>query len=453
MNALVRMAGAGALLGLVGLMAGCERPPIDAVQHGYRGTGMVQVYNPRTVDKLIPLNVVPEALPAAGADGPKAGEVYQNVKVLGDLSVGQFTRLMVAMTQWVSPEQGCNYCHNPQNLADDSMYTKVVARRMIQLTQTVNGNWQSHVQQTGVTCYTCHRGQPVPAQTWFQAPPQDLKSNFIGDKAQQNTPARSTTLATLPYDSFTYYFKQDFPIRVAGVEALPGEYGPLNRASIKQTEFTYGLMIHLSDSLGVNCTYCHNTRSFGNWAESPPQRVNAWHGIRMVREINNTYLEPLANVFPASRKGELGDVAKTNCATCHQGAYKPLFGASMLKDYPELGAVSRQSQAAGMPTGVLAKVLFEVNQTTLPADAKASIEQVAARMKGFPNVKLDISGYADRTGSAAKNLEIAKLRAFAVRDALKAGGVPDSQVNLKKPEFVIGDTSGNSRRVDIVATR
>jgi photosynthetic reaction center cytochrome c subunit len=156
-------------------------------------------------------------------------------------------------------------------------------------------------------------------------------------------------------------------------------------------------------------------------------------------------------VFPASRKGELGDVAKTNCGTCHQGAYKPLFGAPMLKDYPELGAVSTQPQAA-VPTGVLAKVLFEVNQTTLPADAKASIEQVAVRMKGYPNLKLDISGYADKTGSAAKNLEIAKLRAFAVRDALKASGVPESQVNLKKPEFVIGDATGNSRRVDIVAT-
>jgi len=31
-----------------------------------------------------------------------------------------------------------------------------------------------------------------------------------------------------------------------------------NRSSIKQTEWTYSLMIHMSESLGVNCTYCHN---------------------------------------------------------------------------------------------------------------------------------------------------------------------------------------------------
>ena len=37
---------------------------------------------------------------------------------------------------------------------------------------------------------------------------------------------------------------------------------------------------------------------------------------------------------------ESGDVAKVNCATCHQGAYKPLYGAAMAKHYPELGKLS-----------------------------------------------------------------------------------------------------------------
>ena len=45
-------------------------------------------------------------------------------------------------------------------------------------------------------------------------------------------------------------------------------------------------MIAISKSLGVNCTFCHNTREFGQWAESTPQRVTAWHGIQMVRDLN-----------------------------------------------------------------------------------------------------------------------------------------------------------------------
>jgi photosynthetic reaction center cytochrome c subunit len=100
-------------------------------------------------------------------------------------------------------------------------------------------------------------------------------------------------------------------------------------------------MVHMSESLGVNCTYCHNTRNFASWEESRPQRVTAWHGIRMARDLNNDYMTPLTDTFPANRLGPKGDVAKVNCTTCHQGAYKPLYGAAMAKDFPELQAVAK----------------------------------------------------------------------------------------------------------------
>ena len=438
---------AGALL-----LAGCERPPVDSVQHGYRGTGMVQVYNPRTVARQMPNNVVPDALPAVGSDGPKAGEVYKNVQVLGNLSVGEFTRLMVAIQSWVAPPGAdCGYCHNLENLAEDSKYTKIVARKMIQMTQHVNSEWKTHVKDTGVTCFTCHRGQPVPANVWFTTPPQDLKSNFIGDLAEQNQPAKSVGLASLPYDPFTPYLLKDLPIRVYGREALPGPDGANNRTSIKQTEFTYGLMMHMSDALGVNCTYCHNTRSFASW-EGPPQRANAYYGIRMARDLNVNYMQPLTSVFPAGRKGELGDVAKNNCATCHQGAYKPLYGVSMLKSHPELaaplGAVTA-SAAAAAPTGLLGRVLFAVGSASITPESRAAISGAAGVLAQNAKVRVDLSGYADKTGNADKNLELARQRAFAVRDALKAAGVAEDRINLKKPEFVVGGTSADARRVEI----
>jgi photosynthetic reaction center cytochrome c subunit len=58
----------------------------------------------------------------------------------------------------------------------------------------------------------------------------------------------------------------------------------------------------------------------------------------MVRDLNNNFLDPLKTVFPANRLGVLGDSPKIQCATCHKGVYKPLFGVSMVKDYPEIGA-------------------------------------------------------------------------------------------------------------------
>ena len=112
--------------------------PPQVNQGGYRGTGMEQVVNPRIESVKLAANQAPAPLEPAEEGGPKASQVYQNVQVLGDLSVAQFNRLMVAMTAWVSPEQGCAYCHNVQNFADDGLYTKLVARRMTQMTQTIN---------------------------------------------------------------------------------------------------------------------------------------------------------------------------------------------------------------------------------------------------------------------------------------------------------------------------
>ena len=108
---------AGAALGMAVLLAGCERLPMDSTQLGYRGTGMVQIDNPRILAAAAALRPeIPASTPVASADGPKAKDVFQNVKVLGDLSVGEFTRTMVAMTAWVSPTEGCNYCHAGANL-------------------------------------------------------------------------------------------------------------------------------------------------------------------------------------------------------------------------------------------------------------------------------------------------------------------------------------------------
>ncbi len=323
------------LLGLllcVGALAACERPPVDTVQRGYRGTGMAQVYNPRTLAEQGANNEAPAPLDAASQDGPKAEQVFKNVQVLGHLSVGEFSRTMLAMSNWVAPKQGCVYCHNPQNFADDTLYTKVVARRMLVMTQTVNSKWQSHVGQTGVTCYTCHRGEPVPKEVWFKPLPQKGANTFIGDRADQNAPALSVGLTALPNDPFTPFLTDATLIRVQGDQALPAG----NRQSIKQAEWTYGLMMHMSKALGVNCTQCHNSRAFGEWNNSSPPRVTAWHGIRMARELNVQFLVPLTSTFPANRLGPSGDVAKVNCATCHQGAHKPLYGAPMAKHHPAL---------------------------------------------------------------------------------------------------------------------
>jgi photosynthetic reaction center cytochrome c subunit len=336
----------GRRLGLLALvsaatLAGCERPPVEAVQRGYRGVGMEQVVNPRIAADKVAENQAPQATPQVPSTGPKAKDIYQNVEVLGDLSVGEFTRLMAAITEWVSPEEGCTYCHG-NNFADDDKYTKKVARVMIAMTQKTNEAWGSkHVAPAGVTCYTCHRGKNVPEYVWVQEPTPDMPGSLAMHPTGQNVAGvEASAYASLPYDPFTPYLEGDAEIRMQSDTALPTG----NRQSIKQTEWTYSLMMHFSQSLGVNCTYCHNSRAFGNWEQSPPTRLKAWHAIRMVRELNNGYIWETNDWLPEHRQGPMGDPQKVACNTCHQGAYKPLYGAPMIADYPNLAKQSAGSK-------------------------------------------------------------------------------------------------------------
>jgi len=48
-----------ALLLSVLVLSGCERPPIEAVQHGFRGTAMDLIYNPRILAEQAENNAVP----------------------------------------------------------------------------------------------------------------------------------------------------------------------------------------------------------------------------------------------------------------------------------------------------------------------------------------------------------------------------------------------------------
>lgn len=337
--------GAG-LSGLAVLaLTGCsDMGPKQFAQGGPAGSGIQQVHAVGLVRRANAAQpaIPPEPYPQADDSGPKISQIkgedgglqYKNVQVLGDVSEDNFNRIMAAMNNWIGTgEKGCAYCHNLNNLASDEVYQKVVARRMLQMTRSINNQWYSHVQQTGVTCWTCHRGNAVPKYNWSYTAstnPQEMRGNKHG----QNTPLQTVAYASLPYDyNATYLTGGPAQIRVGTGTSLPqpGQY-----PSVKAAEATYGLMMHMSSSLGVNCTYCHNTQNFKAWNISSPQRSYAWYGIRMVRDINHQYMESLQDVFPAHRKGPMGDVLKANCGTCHQGQYKPMNGYPMLREYVAL---------------------------------------------------------------------------------------------------------------------
>jgi len=133
--------------------------------------------------------------------------------------------------------------------------------------------------------------------------------------------------------------------------------------------------------------------------------------------------------------------------------------AAQLSAAPGVAAVpalsSTTAQAASDAASVkveqgVVKFYFASNKADLAAGAsKALLDVVKGAQAGR---KVAVSGFHDATGDAAQNVELARQRALAVRDALMAAGVVESQIELKKPEQIAGNAAGSdaeARRVEI----
>ena len=100
--------------------------------------------------------------------------------------------------------------------------------------------------------------------------------------------------------------------------------------------------------------------------------------------------------------------------------------------------------------GGVVKFYFATGKADLAAGANEALAEVVKGVVEGGKTAV-VSGFHDATGDAAVNAELAKQRALAVRDALKALGVPEDKVELKKPEVTQGSGSNaEARRVEVV---
>lgn len=148
-----------------------------------------------------------------------------------------------------------------------------------------------------------------------------------------------------------------------------------------------------------------------------------------------------------ARNGKMPEGGDHLAAAGGDAASAPAAAASEAASAaPAAASNASAPQAAGLP----ASIYFETGKSTLPSDAAAAVQAAAAYAKAHPDAKLVLSGFTDATGSAEKNAELAKTRAQAVRDALKAAGVAEDRIVLKKPESITGGADAKeARRVEI----
>ena len=131
----------------------------------------------------------------------------------------------------------------------------------------------------------------------------------------------------------------------------------------------------------------------------------------------------------------------------HGKSRAPAAAANMVST--ETTMVVLEDVASVRVEGGVVKFYFASGKADVAAGANESLADVVNGVAA--GKKAIVSGFHDATGDAAFNAELAKQRAFAVRDTLMDAGVAESSIELKKPEESRG--SGNAaeaRRVEVV---
>jgi outer membrane protein OmpA-like peptidoglycan-associated protein len=71
---------------------------------------------------------------------------------------------------------------------------------------------------------------------------------------------------------------------------------------------------------------------------------------------------------------------------------------------------------------------FNLGSADVTQESTIQIHNIAAILKAYPNLKIKIGGYTDKTGDSLGNLKLSNNRADAVRNALEAAGSNVEQI-------------------------
>src|SRR5213596_249445 len=80
---------------------------------------------------------------------------------------------------------------------------------------------------------------------------------------------------------------------------------------------------------------------------------------------------------------------------------------------------------------ILRGVIFEIGKSALKPESFTVLDIVAQSLNANPDIRIEIAGYTDNTGSSATNLKLSQARADAVRAYLGSKGVAPSRMVAK----------------------
>lgn len=98
-----------------------------------------------------------EPLPASSKE-KRAEQEYKNIQLLKGIPAERLMNIMFSFKSSLNVD--CDFCHIKDAFEKDDKPMKLVARKMIKRMNEINRDGAGG----RVTCYTCHRGQKIPAE-------------------------------------------------------------------------------------------------------------------------------------------------------------------------------------------------------------------------------------------------------------------------------------------------
>jgi outer membrane protein OmpA-like peptidoglycan-associated protein len=118
------------------------------------------------------------------------------------------------------------------------------------------------------------------------------------------------------------------------------------------------------------------------------------------------------------------------CPNTPAGSRVDQFGCLLL--FEERAPAAPGAPAApARPTLILSGVTFQTGRSVLTPQSYAVLDQVAGSLIANPEIRIEIAGYTDNTGSLALNRRLSNNRAIAVRFYLARKGVSPTRMTAR----------------------
>jgi cytochrome c oxidase cbb3-type subunit 3 len=196
-----------------------------------------------------------------------------------------------------------------------------------------------------------------------------------------------------------------------------------------------------------NCAACHMPDGTGMQALGAPNLTDkVWLYGGSEATIIETISKGRNGVMPAMTQ-TLGTTSNKEAKLHLLAAYVYGLGGGVAKAAEPAPAPAAEAAAPAIPQA--AKMYFDSGKAEMSAEANAALQSIIDFANANPDARIAISGFHDATGSVAANAELAKNRAKAVRDALKAAGIAEDRIEMRKPEVTTGGGDpAEARRVE-----